>query len=88
MATIKPPTIVDLQVQAQTLVDEINAKGITISDKKSIVESAKKLLAIVNDTIPHISQANTAGFNVGDASRQANDLKNTLSKVIAAYSGA
>jgi len=68
------------------LSQEIQAKGIDAAKPEEIVSSAKKMLAALDKLQPHINKAEQAFGGQKDAISQANDLRNRLNKVIAAYS--
>lgn len=79
-------SLADITAQAQALLAEIQAKGVNVTDTKSIVSSAKALLGLIEQVQPHVNKANTA-FGGQDANVAAiNDLRNKLNKIIATYS--
>ena len=84
MATTQ--TLSSLQEEVSNLSKEIQNKGIDGSNPGEIVSSSKKLLLALDKLQPHINRAESAFGGQKEAINQANDLRNKLNKVIAAYS--
>jgi len=81
-----PLTIQDIGNQVAQYVAELQSKGLDITKKHEVVAAMKKLLASLDQIQPHINTAQNAFGGQESLQQQANDLRNRLNKIIAAYS--
>ncbi len=86
MANAPTPTLAEVGAKAAAILANIQNKGIDATDKKSIVDTSKSLVGLIDSLQPHINTAQSAFGGQEAAISQANDLRNKLNKVIAAYS--
>lgn len=86
MANVAQPSLAEVGAKAAAILADIQNKGVDATDKKSIVDNSKKLVGLIDALQPHINTAQNAFGGQEAAISQANDLRNKLNKVIAAYS--
>lgn len=84
MATTQ--TLAQLQSEVSALNTELQNQGENATKASNIVATSKKLIEALDKLQPHINKAEAAFGGQKEAINQANDLRNKLNKVIAAYS--